>query len=209
MLQVPSSNLTFATANLTGLCHCAAASGVIQSEAERLLLEAAVRSSGYQGAVRGGEGETVSSPGLGVLMDRKFLVGVRVPLVEEVGGALLPPGPHIEGLPLGLQELREAIKVQKKWGKSRLVSFPIHHENDKKCSKICHHRGAGGRADQYSEWEFPFIFYPLYFGGFPLQVPPGLSPLLPILVDSCKERSETAENTYSFPLSEAGVETQE
>ena len=146
MLQVPSSNLTFATANLTGLCHCAAASGVIQSEAERLLLEAAVRSSGYQGAVRGGEGETVSSPGLGVLMDRKFLVGVRVPLVEEVGGALLPPGPHIEGLPLGLQELREAIKVQKKWGKSRLVSFPIHHENDKKCSKICHHRGAGGEG---------------------------------------------------------------
>ena len=115
MLKVPSSPLTFATADLTGLRHCAAASGVIQSEAERLLLEAAVKSSGYQGAVRGGEGETVSSPGLGVLMDRKFLVGVRVPLVEEAGGALLPPGPHIEGLPLGLQELREAIKVEKKW----------------------------------------------------------------------------------------------
>ena len=37
----------------------------------------------------------------------------------------------------------------------------------------------------------------------------GLSPLLLTLVDSCNERSQTVENINSFPLSEAGVETQE
>ena len=65
----------------------------------------------------------------------------------------------------------------------------------------------GGGGNQYTEWKFPFIFY--LFGGFPLQVSSGLSPLLLTLVDSCKERSQPAENAYSFPLSEAGVETQE
>ena len=90
--------LTCTAAHFAHLGHgfIAAAALTVHPQAERLLFTTAVKPCRPQLPVLGAESQTVSTPGLGVMVDG-IPIRVGAPLEQVlVGGALLSPRPDIE-----------------------------------------------------------------------------------------------------------------
>ena len=111
VLRLRLRTLTCTAAHFAHLGHgfIAAAAVPVHPQAERLLFTTAVKPCRPQLPVLGAESQTVSTPGLGVVMDG-ILIRVGAPLEEVlVGGALLSPRPDIEWVAEWAEELTKYL----------------------------------------------------------------------------------------------------